>query len=99
MPGGEQNIKSIFIKSTDAPAVPIYVDTKTNMNDVKVMNNMTPRLIKKNKKLTVKRLKKKAATKAKNSVKKNKKLSAATKKAALAKKNATTTKKIKNLIN
>lgn len=59
LPGGETNIKSIFIKSTNAPAVPIFVDFKNTINDVKLPNNMTPSKIKKSKKLLVKRLKKK----------------------------------------
>ena len=60
MPGGEKNIKSMYIKSTNTIAVPIYMDTNTNMNDISVDNNMTPRLIKKSKKMNVKRLKKSA---------------------------------------
>ena len=58
LPGGESNIKSIFIKSTNAPAVPIFLDLKNTINDVKLPNNMTPSKIRRSKKLLVKRLKK-----------------------------------------
>ncbi|CAF0706001.1 unnamed protein product [Brachionus calyciflorus] len=59
LPGGESNIKSIFLKSTDTPAVPIFVDTKGNINEIKIPNNMTTAKVKKNKKMVVKRLQKK----------------------------------------
>lgn len=63
LPGGAANIKAMFIKSTNTPAVPIYVDTvgtatSASVNAIKVPNNMTPRLVKKSKKLDVKRLQK-----------------------------------------
>ena len=51
LPGGEANIKAMFLKSTNAAAVPIYVDASgTSVNDIKLPNNMTPRLLKKSKK-------------------------------------------------
>ncbi|RMZ97840.1 ribosomal L1 domain-containing 1-like, partial [Brachionus plicatilis] len=72
LPGGESNIKSMFIKSTDAPAIPIYIDLKNTINDIKVPNNMTPAKIKKSKKLVVKRLNKQKQIKNKeNSEQKN----------------------------
>ncbi len=65
LPGGLSNIKSMYLKSTDSIAVPIFVDTNlAAVNELKLENNMTPRLIKKAKKLVVKRLEK--AKKAKN---------------------------------
>lgn len=70
LPGGESNIKSIFIKSTNAPAVPIYVDLKNTINDIKLPNNMTPAKIKKSKKTLVKRLKKNKQKKNKENSKK-----------------------------
>jgi hypothetical protein len=72
LPGGSDNIKSIYIKSTDSPAVPIYVDTQTNANELKLTNNMTPRLVKKSKKLSVKRLAAKKQAKSKRLAKKPK---------------------------
>ncbi len=54
------NIRSIYIKSTNTPAVPIYVDTKTDINEIKLKNNVTPRKIKKAKQYKTKRLEKKA---------------------------------------
>lgn len=65
LPGGESNVKSMFIKSTDSPAVPIYADVTGNMNQVKIKNNMTPGKINRAKKLNVKRLKKSAQIKTK----------------------------------
>jgi len=61
LPGGEQNIKSIFIKTTNSVAVPIYEDkSATNINEIKLKNNMTPSKLAKSKKVNkVKRLKKK----------------------------------------
>ncbi len=59
LPGGEGNIKSIYIKSTDKLGVPIYVNTPEAVKDVKLENNMTPQRIKKAKKLSGKRLKRK----------------------------------------
>ncbi len=59
MPGGEGNIKSIYIKSTDKLAVPIYANTAESVKDLKLENNMTPQKIKKAKKLSGKRLKRK----------------------------------------
>ena len=60
LPGGEQNIKAIYLKSTNSPAVPIYVDPAGNANEIKLKNNVTPRKIKKAKQYKVKRLEKKA---------------------------------------
>ncbi len=60
LPGGEKNVKSIYLKSTDAPAVPIYVDSSTNLNEVKLANNVTAKKLKKQKRSKVKRLEKKA---------------------------------------
>ena len=62
LPGGEDNIKSIYIKSTDEIAVPIFV---SEQKDVKLDNNMTPVKIKKAKKLSGKRLKRKKLLEAK----------------------------------
>lgn len=61
LPGGEQNIKSIFIKTTNSVAVPVYEDKSgTNINKIKLKNNMTPSKLAKSKKVNkVKRLKKK----------------------------------------
>jgi ribosome biogenesis protein UTP30 len=59
LPGGEGNIKSIYLKSTDRLAVPIYVNTPESVKDVKIENNMNPIKIKKAKKLSGKRLKRK----------------------------------------
>lgn len=70
LPGGEQNVKSIYLKSTNTLAVPIYVDTTTNANDIKLKNNITPKKIKKVKKMKVKRLEKKAKVAEKKAAKK-----------------------------
>lgn len=59
LPGGQENIKSIYIKSTDKVAVPIFMNTSEGANDVKLPNNMTPTKVKKAKKLSGKRLKRK----------------------------------------
>ena len=68
LPGGESNIKAIYLKSTDMLAMPIYADAKLveHTNEVKVKNNMTPGKIKKAKKLNLKRLEKKAKLEKKN---------------------------------
>lgn len=63
LPGGEKNIKSIYLKTTNAPAVPLYIDTQTDLNQIKLKNNMTEKKIKKAKKFAVKRLKRKLAKK------------------------------------
>jgi hypothetical protein len=60
LPGGMTNIKSIYIKSTNSPAVPIYVDASGDVNEIKLKNNVTPRKIKKAKQYKAKRLEKKA---------------------------------------
>jgi hypothetical protein len=60
LPGGMTNIRAIYIKSTNAPAVPIYVDSRADINEIKVKNNVTPRKIKKAKQYKAKRLEKKA---------------------------------------
>lgn len=59
LPGGESNIKSIYIKSTDQIAVPIYQTDVQAVKKVKVENNMTPAKVNKAKKLSGKRLKRK----------------------------------------
>jgi len=60
LPGGEANIKSLHLKATNSIAVPVYVDMIGDPNKVKVPNNMTPVKVKKIRKMTVKRLKRKA---------------------------------------
>jgi len=60
LPGGEANIKSMYLKATNALAVPIYVDQSgRSLNEIKVPSNMTPAKIKLERKKTVKRLRKK----------------------------------------
>ena len=68
LPGGESNIKAMFIKSTNQVAIPIYLNNSAVLKDIKLENNMNPKKIKKAKKLAVKRLKHQKAveTKKKN---------------------------------
>lgn len=75
LPGGESNIKAIYLKSTDMLAVPFYTDSNLveHINEVKIKNNMTPNKIKKAKKLNVKRLQKKAKIEKKKLKKQEKK--------------------------
>lgn len=61
LPGGESNIKSMYLKSTNAPAVPIYTDEKGDANSVDVPNNMSAGKIKRAKLLTLSKKKKAAA--------------------------------------
>lgn len=57
LPGGEKNIKSMFLKSTNSLALPIYEDKNGNPNQVELPNNMSQIKIKRAKKLTkIKRL-------------------------------------------
>lgn len=61
LPGGEKNIKSIYLKSTNTLALPIYVDENGNPNLVKLPNNMNkPKKNKAKKLLKIKRLKQSA---------------------------------------
>jgi len=59
LPAGEANIKAIYLKTTNGIAVPLFFDNKTDMNKLRIPSNMTPRLVKKSQKLSVKRLTKK----------------------------------------
>ncbi len=60
LPGGEANIKSIYLKSTDTISIPVYYDTNSivHATEIKVKNNMTLNKKKRAKKLSVKRLQK-----------------------------------------
>jgi hypothetical protein len=75
LPGGESNIKSIYLKSTDSKmALPIYVDFKGNPNEIKVPSNLSLQQMKKKTARSVKRLKKKTLAKRKTMIKNNKPL-------------------------
>lgn len=64
LPGGEKNIKSIYIKSTNSPALPIYSDEQGNPNQVDMPNNMSVGKIKRSKLLAKnKKIKKKTSVK------------------------------------
>lgn len=64
LPGGEANINSIYIKSTNQLSVPVFMNVNSNINEIKLKNNMTSGKIKKSKKLKDK-LKKKSIVKKK----------------------------------
>jgi hypothetical protein len=64
LPGGEANINSIHIKSTNQLSVPVYLNVNSNINEIKLKNNMTSAKVKKSKKLKNK-LKKKSIVKKK----------------------------------
>jgi len=76
LPGGEANIKSMYLKSTDLLSVPVYLDTNPieHVNEIKVANNMTPNKKKKANKLSVKRLAKRTIIEQKKNKKKEKQL-------------------------
>jgi hypothetical protein len=60
LPGGEPNIKAIYLKSTNTPALPIYTNETTSPNDVDVPNNLSAAKKLKSKKLNkIKRLQQK----------------------------------------
>ena len=40
LPGGESNIKSMYLKSTNLPAIPIYVNDEENPNKIHLPNNV-----------------------------------------------------------
>ena len=66
LPGGEENIKSMFIKSTDQLSVPIFMNKIDDPSVIKLKNNMTPSKIKKANKFSVKtKLKRKQIAKSK----------------------------------
>ena len=67
LPGGEANIKSMFIKSTDQLSVPIFLaNTIADPSEIKLKNNMTPIKIKKANKFSLKtKLKRKQIAKSK----------------------------------
>jgi hypothetical protein len=57
LPGGEKNIRSICIKSTNSLAMPIYENAQvTSCNEVTVSNNMNAAKVKIAKKKSTKRL-------------------------------------------
>ena len=53
LPGGEENVKSIFLKSTDQMSVPIYASTLNDPSVIKLENNMSERKVKRAKKFSV----------------------------------------------
>lgn len=66
VPGGEPNIKSMFLKTTNSVAVPLFqAAASLNLNEVKVESNMTGQTAAKHRRKTVKRLKKDAIKDAK----------------------------------
>ena len=93
LPGGESNIKSMFLKSTDLISVPFYLNTTNSVDSVKMENNMSVAQVKRAKKFTLKsKLKKKLITK--NKAKTNDLIS---KKAMKGKKPKSTTQNALNL--
>ena len=55
LPGGEPNIKSMFIKSTDQLSVPIFVSNMiSDPSEIKLKNNMTPVKVKRANKFSLK---------------------------------------------
>jgi len=76
LPGGEANIKAMYVKATNTVAVPIFVADQqqqaASLNEIKVPSNMTPKKVKRERKKAVKRLqKKKASAKRKRDEKKH----------------------------
>ncbi len=74
LPGGEANIKSVYLKATDEMAVPIFLDDVKAFKEVKLASNMTDAKIKKAKKLSGKRLKRKKVQEAKEKKRKERQL-------------------------
>ena len=53
LPGGEENIKSMFLKSTDQMSIPIYQSALQDPSVIKLANNMTVSKVKRAKKFSV----------------------------------------------
>jgi hypothetical protein len=74
LPGGEENIKSMFLKSTDQMSIPIYQSALKDPSVIKLANNMTVSKVKRAKKFSVtKRLKDSKGGISKNKKKLNRK--------------------------
>lgn len=93
LPGGESNIKSIYIKSTDQVAVPIFTSDPKDFKAVQLENNMTPVKVKKAKKLSGKRLKRKKVQEERKKIREAKKLKATSGRDLLAENNKENAKK------
>lgn len=80
LPGGDKNIKSIYIKSTNSPALPIYSDETGNANEVDLPNNMSSAKIKRSKLMAKKEKLKRLGGKRKSAAVATKKVKKSTKK-------------------